>query len=188
MRHQPAHDTSSQQQPQKSEKTVQFDLPTPVPSPELTRERPRKIDDDEAYEMINSDDDPPEGRHRTKIPRPRQYDDYDDYDDDDQDHREDRRPRSHRRSHRRSHSRSRSNSRTRSGSPSSISSGETIELPPRFDPNGRPVAQRGEDPLADTVEDFLAGRSSAGKIFQKFTGDFLGPGDAGGGRSSGKRR
>lgn len=156
-----------------------------MPSPELTRERPRKIDDDEEYEILNSNE-PSDNRRHNKTPRPRQYDDYNSYEDDDHDIREDRRPRSHRRSR----SRSRSNSHNRSGSPSSISSGETIELPPRFDPNGRPVPERGEDTSADKVEDFLTGRSSAGKMFLKITGDLLGSGGSGGAsgsRSRGKR-
>lgn len=169
---------ASQQQSQKSEKTVQFDLPTPALSPELTRERPRKIDDDEEYEIVNSDENSTGDRRQNRPPRPRKYDEYDDHDVDDHDLHEYRSPPKH----------SRSNSRSRSDSPSSISSGETVELPPRFDPNGRPVPQRGEDPLADKLEDFLAGRNSAGKMFQKLTGDLLGSGGASGSRSGGRGR
>lgn len=47
-----------------------------------------------------------------------------------------------------------SKSRHRDDSPSSVSSGDTIELPPRFDAYGRP---RDADPLASRLEAVLSG-------------------------------
>ena len=64
----------------------------------------------------------------------------------------------------------RSHDNTRSGSPSSVSSGETIDLPPRFDELGR---QKGDDPLADRLEDILNGRGTAGKLFSRLAGDLF---------------
>lgn len=71
-------------------------------------------------------------------------------------------------------------------SPSPAHSDETVDLPPRFDKDGRPKAQRGEDPIADKIEDFLAGKGSAGKLFKNLTDGLLGGG--GGGGDDGKRR
>ncbi|KAF2101913.1 hypothetical protein NA57DRAFT_53857 [Rhizodiscina lignyota] len=79
--------------------------------------------------------------------------------------------------------------RRRDGSPDSQDSGETIDLPPRFDQHGRKRAGAGGeavDPLAAAVEDFLAGRKSAGKIFQRVAEDLLVP--SGSRESSSPRR
>jgi len=73
-------------------------------------------------------------------------------------------------------------------SPSPAHSDATIDLPPRFDKNGRPKTQRGEDPIADKIEDFLAGKGSAGKLFRNLTDGLLGGGGGGGGGDDGKRR
>ena len=51
-----------------------------------------------------------------------------------------------------------------------MSSGETIDLPPRFDELGR---RKGDDPLADRLEDLLSGRSTAGKLFSRLAGDLF---------------
>jgi len=64
----------------------------------------------------------------------------------------------------------RSHDNTRSDSPSSVSSGETINLPPRFDELGR---RKGDDPLADQLEDILNGRGTAGKLFSRLAGDLF---------------
>lgn len=61
-------------------------------------------------------------------------------------------------------------------------SDETIDLPPRFDGQGRKKAERGEDLVADKIEDFLAGKGSAGKIFRDLTEKVLGGGGGGGGK------
>jgi hypothetical protein len=60
----------------------------------------------------------------------------------------------------------------RDDSPDSVSSGETVDLPPRFDASGRP---KSDDPLADKLEDILSGKGTAGKLFQRFAGDLFGP-------------
>jgi hypothetical protein len=51
-----------------------------------------------------------------------------------------------------------------------VSSGETIDLPPRFDELGR---RKGDDPLADKLEDILSGRGTAGKLFSRLAGDLF---------------
>lgn len=54
-----------------------------------------------------------------------------------------------------------------SRSPSPAHSDATLDLPPRFDKYGRPIAQTGEDPLADAVDGLLAGTGVAGKFLGK---------------------
>lgn len=57
--------------------------------------------------------------------------------------------------------------------PPTAESDETEELPPRFDDDGRRKPERGEDPLADKLQDMLAGKVSAGGVFRKLAGDIL---------------
>lgn len=57
-------------------------------------------------------------------------------------------------------------------------------MPARFDKNGKPKPQRGEDPIAEKIEDFLSGKGSAGKLFKNLTDGLLG----GGGGEEKKRR
>ena len=60
-------------------------------------------------------------------------------------------------------------------SPSPTLSDTTVDLPPRFDQHGRRRPEKGDDPLADALEDMLSGKGPAGKLFNKFTGRaFLG--------------
>lgn len=63
------------------------------------------------------------------------------------------------------------------------SSDETEDLPPRFDKDGRKVAERSEDPLADKIQDMLSGKGIAGGLFKRFASDFMGDDK----RSSGRR-
>lgn len=65
-------------------------------------------------------------------------------------------------------------------SPSPTSSDATVDLPPRFDKYGRRRPEKGDDPLADTLEDILNGEGPAGRIFSKFAGA-LGLSDGGDG-------
>jgi hypothetical protein len=59
----------------------------------------------------------------------------------------------------------------------------TVDLPPRFDEEGRKKADRGEDPFADKLEDIIAGKGTAGKVFGNFVDGLFGPerGSRGGG-------
>ncbi|KAF1985502.1 hypothetical protein K402DRAFT_413330 [Aulographum hederae CBS 113979] len=75
---------------------------------------------------------------------------------------EDDRGRRHRR-----HSEDSHRKHKRSGS---SESDQTVDLPPRFDSDGR---RRDEDPIADTIEDLLSGRGHLGKMVHRFTGDLL---------------
>ena len=70
-----------------------------------------------------------------------------------------------------------SNARKSHKDESENDSDTTIELPPRFDEHGRRKAERGEDPIADKIEDFLTGKGSAGKLFRSLTDGLLGGGD-----------
>ena len=54
-----------------------------------------------------------------------------------------------------------------------MSSDSTVDLPARFDDRGRRLPERGEDPLADKIEELLHGRGTAGKLFAKITGDLF---------------
>jgi len=67
----------------------------------------------------------------------------------------------------------------RSGTAESAHSDSTEDLPPRFDGRGNPVAQRGDDPLADKVEDMLSGKGTAGGFLKRLTGDLFGGDDDG---------
>lgn len=69
-----------------------------------------------------------------------------------------------------------SNRHSRSKSPASDASGGTVELPPRFNEQGRKIPERGDDRIADNLEDFLNGKGTAGRLFQRFKGDLLGGG------------
>lgn len=51
----------------------------------------------------------------------------------------------------------------------------TIELPPRFDDKGRRKTDEGDDPLADKVDEILAGKGAAGKMFGNFLDGLFGP-------------
>jgi len=73
-----------------------------------------------------------------------------------------------------------SHRRHRSASPSS--SDETIVLPDRFDREGRKKPERGDDPLADRIQDLLGGQGTMGKLLYRFTGDLLGSSGGGGGK------
>lgn len=55
-------------------------------------------------------------------------------------------------------------------SPSPTLSDTTVDLPPRFDQHGHRRPEKGDDPLADALEDMLSGKGPAGRLFSKFTG------------------
>ena len=87
------------------------------------------------------------------------------------------RPSRHRHRHRRTRSASRSRSPT--------SSDATIDLPDRFDEYGRKKPEKGDDPLADKLEDFFSGKGKGGKWLSKILGeddeeDNVGADDVGG--------
>lgn len=59
--------------------------------------------------------------------------------------------------------------RARSQSPGSEASGQTVELPDRFDKDGKKRDDRGEDPLADKIEELLQGKGLMGRFVKRFT-------------------
>lgn len=90
------------------------------------------------------------------------------------------------RSRRRRHHRRRASQTDISRSPSPAHSDSTIDLPERFDQYGRRIPERGEDPLADKIEDLFSGKGAAGMLLEKLTGAFGGGSDGDG--DGGKRR
>lgn len=70
--------------------------------------------------------------------------------------------------------------RARSQSAASDDSGETVVLPDRFDRDGRKKPERGDDPVAEKLEEILQGKGRMGRLLQRFT-------DLGGGAESGRR-
>lgn len=51
----------------------------------------------------------------------------------------------------------------------------TEELPARFDNAGHKKTERGEDPVADRLEDLISGKGAAGKVFGNFVDGLFGP-------------
>ena len=70
--------------------------------------------------------------------------------------------------HNRRHHHEKSSHHDRGRSPSPAHSDSTVDLPERFDEDGRPLEHSGEDPLVHTIQDLIGG--------------FLGGGDGHGGR------
>jgi len=89
-----------------------------------------------------------------------------------------------RRSSRRDPNHRHRSSRQDSRTPSPAPSDETIDLPERFDEQGRPKPARGEDPLADTIGEFLGGKGPVGKMLLSLTDGLVG----GGSRDDRRRR
>lgn len=59
----------------------------------------------------------------------------------------------------------------RNASPESASSDATIELPARFDSRGRKVPERGDDTVADKLEDIMNGKGLTGGLLQMMEGE-----------------
>lgn len=54
-------------------------------------------------------------------------------------------------------------------------SDETIDLPERFDKQGRKKPELGDDPVADRLDNILAGKGATGKLFGNFVDGLFGP-------------
>ena len=76
------------------------------------------------------------------------------------------------------HSRTKDRGPPQPREPSPAHSDSTVDLPPRFDKDGRPKPQKGEDPIADKIEEFLSGKGSASKFLKNITDNFLGGGSS----------
>lgn len=85
-------------------------------------------------------------------------------------------PNNHHPYHHHHRSASQNDTMMRSPSSSPTLSDTTVDLPPRFDQHGRRRPEKGDDPLADALEDMLSGKGPAGRLFSKFTGGALGGG------------
>jgi len=169
-----------------NKKSVQFNVPPSegMSSPDAQRKgNTRQADQDMDYSESDGHDDrirtrselssdgTTETEHKRRRRRRHRYND----EDIDEHERDGSHNNTQHRRRRRRRSRDPSTQR-RTGSPDSVNSSETVELPPRFDQEGRKVPERGEDPLADKIEDLLSGKGLAGGIFKRLTGDFLGDG------------
>jgi hypothetical protein len=169
-----------------NKKSVQFNVPPNegMSSPDAQRKaNPRQADQDMDYSESDGHDD--RTRERSELSsdgatetehkrrRRRRHRNYDE--DIDEHERDDHHNNTQHRRRRRHRSRDPSTHR-RTGSPDSVNSTETVELPARFDQEGRKVPERGEDPLADKIEDLFSGKGLAGGIFKRLTGDLLGDG------------
>lgn len=77
-------------------------------------------------------------------------------------------------------SRSQPHAHDRSQSPTGSDS--TVDLPERFDREGRKKPERGEDLVVDLLEDLLAGKGPGGKYFKKMFGGADDDVDEAGGR------
>ncbi|KAL8805069.1 MAG: hypothetical protein Q9182_002159 [Xanthomendoza sp. 2 TL-2023] len=73
-------------------------------------------------------------------------------------------------------------------SPSPVTSEATIDLPQRFDEKGRKIPEKGEDPLADTIEGLLSGGGGISKFMKGFLGGEDDPLGDGGKNRRRKRR
>jgi hypothetical protein len=74
----------------------------------------------------------------------------------------------------------------RDGGPlSPADSDATVELPERFDKEGRKKSERGDDAVADMLEDMISGKGPGGKYFKKIFG---GAADDSDGDGVGRRR
>lgn len=71
-----------------------------------------------------------------------------------------------------------------SRTPSPAPSDETVDLPERFDEEGRPKPETDENPLSDTIQEFLGGKGSVGKMFLTLTDGLIGSNGGGGGGGS----
>lgn len=160
-------------------KSVAFDLPD---SPERAKQRREEEEsahrrDEDDRDGVQSDG---EGRRRRRRRKHRHHDRGSDEIGTSSSDAENR-------SSRRHSSYNPSSGPRRPESPDSVDSGETVELPPRFDVEGRRMPERGDDPLADRLDDLLNGRGVAGGLLKKLTGDILG-GDRDSERDGGRRR
>jgi hypothetical protein len=174
-----------------NKKSVQFNVPPSegMNSPDAQRKaNPRQADQDMDYSESDGHDDrirtrselSSDGATKTEHKRRRRRRHRNHDEDIDEHERDDHHSNTQHRRRRRHRSRDPSTHR-RTGSPDSVNSTETVELPARFDQEGRKVPERGEDPLADKIEDLFSGKGLAGGILKRLTGDLLGDG-------SGKKR
>ena len=122
------------------------------------------------FDQTSSNGSPDRNRHRRRHNARDDYDSYDSESSIDHGYRSNQRSRRHRDEPR---------------TPSPAPSDETIELPARFDEHGRRKPEKGDDPIADKIEEFLAGKGSAGKLFKNLTDGLLG---GGGAKESGRDR
>ncbi|EXJ88703.1 hypothetical protein A1O1_05635 [Capronia coronata CBS 617.96] len=175
--------SQSQPAPSARRKSVQF------------ADKPEISPDFDAGAAESDASSPERHRHKHKYPNSRGYESEDDTDSTPVDARHGRRDRSSRtrnldptggaQDKRRDHLRRPSHEPTTSHDglrvpppervTSPYDSDSTVELPPRFDEQGRRKTALGEDPLADRLEEILAGRGVVGKVFGNFLDGLLGP-------------
>lgn len=72
--------------------------------------------------------------------------------------------------------------------PADSDSDGTVDLPSRFDDSGNRKPESTGNELADRIQDLLAGRGSAGKLFKGIAGSLMEGGDGDDRRRSRRRR
>jgi hypothetical protein len=168
----------SSSQPPPGSKNVAFDLGSDgsqISSPDIRRHR-RKGETNRGYEaeddsestldgrdkrypthhpVEETESDPEQAARRARRRRPRPNDDRSH--DDHRHHRSRRSSRSH-------------HPPARDGPLSPTGSDATVELPDRFDREGRRKPEKGDDPLADMIENMMSGKGPGGKYFKKLFG------------------
>lgn len=203
----------SSSQPAPASKNVAFDLESEgsqLQSPDGRRHQQRRGETSRGYEaeddsestldgrdkrypthhpISETESDPEQSaRRRKRHRRHRHPDDHHRSHDDDDD---DRHHRHSRRSSRNHHPSSSSSARD-ARPPSPARSDVTVDLPDRFDKEGRRKSERGDDAVADILEDIISGKGPGGKYFKKIFGggstDDDDDHDSGGGEDGGDLR
>lgn len=181
----PSPPRSPSQSPPTAPKSVAFDFSDPEISRDHHRQS-RRGSDPRGYETDDSDstlDDRRRAsqpitshyRHNSDRDRHRDHRDHhrDHHRDQDRDHDRDRDHDQDRESHRhRRHSTPNASSSRSAPEPiaSPTPSNETIDLPDRFDKDGRRKPVKGEDPLADAFDDLVSGKGPAAKALKGLFG------------------
>ncbi len=179
-------------QPPPGAKNVAFDLESEnsqISSPDMRRQK-RRGETNRGYEAEDDSESTLDGRDK-------RYPTHHPVSETESDPEQSSRRRKHRRRHpddrsydEDRHNRSRRSSRNHHASAhdgplSPTDSEATVDLPDRFDEKGRRKAERGDDAVADMLEDIMSGKGPGGKYFQKIFG---GGTDDDNGDSSGRRR
>lgn len=167
----------------RSTSRVRFDLDSNIAhSPEATRRKDDAKRGDPSEQRDSDTEQSDERKHRRRSKRKgkeRERDGHDSHRDEGKKHE--------RRGHDRGHDRDRNRDRDRGDNGND--SDDTVDLPDRFDENGN---RKPEDPLAQKINELLAGQGGAGNLFKGLVGGLLGGQGGGGddddeGRSSRRR-
>jgi hypothetical protein len=180
----------SSSQPAPAPKNVAFDLgseASQISSPDLRRHK-RRGEMNRGYEAEDDSESPLDGRDK-------RYPTHHPVSETESDPEQSSRRRRHRRNrphdedrHHDDSRRTRSSRSSRSGRDrdgrtfSPYDSDATVELPERFDKDGRKKPEKGEDPIADALDDLFSGKGAGGKYLKKIFGGGASDEESDGGR------